>query len=79
MFFKAEVLSPKETLHGFFWSFSYLWEPPCPCPPAPAPGACYWKLYLKIKRPLLDTDEEKSFYRDGLICFTELNFSVTAL
>lgn len=80
----AEVVSPKETLPVLFRAslISVSFNVPCFSAPGKsilAPGS--WKLHLKIKRerPHLGTNEEKSFCRDRLICFTELNFSVTSL
>lgn len=85
MFLMVWVLSPKETL-CIIGSFSYLSEPRCSVPLSSCSEhawlqelGSFWKSPLKIKRekPHLGTDEEKSFSWDGLICFTELRFSVT--
>lgn len=77
----VEVTSPKETLHVLFEASPTSESPRARVPLPLLQVLGYCELYMKIKRerPHLGTDEEKRFCQDGLICFTELNFSITSL
>lgn len=66
MYYLELLSSPQAPMH----------KSPGPCSRHLAIGSYVWKLG---ERPHFGTDEEKSFCWDGLICFTELNFSITQL